>query len=170
MSKLSKEGFSLVEIAVTIVVLGVIIAGIVPMVSTSFRRVQISSRKATAHRLAQERIEELVGVNLGSDFFVNLTSCTTDPDFWPLGNVDVFGDEAYGELRLNTTDPDDPFMHFRRTTEAAWDLDQDGDLTNEDANNTTGNLSLLRVTVGWDFNNDTVDDDHLSVTTFKVNY
>lgn len=170
MSKLFNEGFSLVEIAVTIAVLGVIIAGIVPMVGTSFRRVQISGRKAIAHRLAQERIEELIAVGLSSDFFVNLTGCTTVADLFPLGNVDVFGDEAYGELRLNVSDPNDPFYNFRRTTNGSWDIDQDGDLTNEDANNTTGNLSLIRVTVGWDFNNDTLDDDQLSVTSFKANY
>ena len=163
--KIATNSFSLIEVAVTIVVLGVIISGIVPMVSSSFHRAQVSGRKAIAHRLAQERVEELMLVNLTDAFYDDLYGANlTNPVFI------LLEDAAYGDLRLNVTDPDDPFANFSRISEGSWDLDGDGNLTNENADNTTGNLSLLRVTVAWDFNNDTVDDDQLSVTTFKSNY
>ncbi|MFH1362827.1 MAG: type II secretion system protein [Candidatus Omnitrophota bacterium] len=179
MKKKLAKAFSLIEVAVSITVLGLVIAAIVPAINSALRRARISNYKAVAHRLAQERIEQLTGTNFNSDFYDGLFNLTTgnpwnDTVFHLLGNNTFPGNEAYGNLSLNTSDPDDPFSHYSRLTEGSWDLDQDGTLDNEKLagrplTGMYGNLSLVRVSVSWDFNEDGVDDyEPVVVTTFKA--
>jgi len=169
MKEFPKQSFSLIEVAVTVTVLAVIVAGIVPAINNALKRAQMSFRKSTAHRLAQEKIEDLEGSNLNNTFFDNLF----DVNGTPLNNASFqeLENEAYGNLSLNTTNLDDPFRYFDRITEGSWDIDQDGNLTNETALGQHGNLSLIQVSVSWDFNNDTIaDDDPIVVRTYKSAY
>ncbi|MCF7907602.1 MAG: type II secretion system GspH family protein [Candidatus Omnitrophica bacterium] len=179
MIKSFRKAFSLIEIAVTITVLGLVIAGIVPMVSSAFQRIHNSNRKSMAYRLAQEMIEELQATNLTDNFYANLyTNQTagiwiTTPGLVELGSATINGNATYGDLGfdpnpINTTDQYD---YFRRLVQGSWDLDADlVDPVDGDPDDLPGELARVRVTVAWDFNQDGADDDSITVTTQKSVY